>query len=166
MMPKNSHLIQVMEEAYRGYLETVKGQGAQHEHGPPHLHRGLALLKEMTMAGAVPAEIQTEFTAFKKWVEELHELPMAEACVPIRQCQYADVKDHHSGQIKAHRLHIHFEAMVVVNQKIYTINQLVVKFLAVDREHQPKAGGPPATNRERNIRQALKVLIGGKGGRR
>ncbi len=147
-------------------METVKGQGALRERGPPHLHRGLALLKEMAKAGAVPVEIQTEFAAFKKWVEELQELPMAEACVVIRQCQYADVKDHNSGQIKAHRLHIHFEAMVVINQKIYTINQLVVKFLASNKEHQPRPGGPPATKRERNIRQALKLLIGGTGGRR
>ena len=127
MMPKESRFITVMEEAYRNYLDTVKGQGPQHEHGPPHLHRGLALLREMAKEGAVPAGIQEEFTAFKKWVEDLQELPMAEACVLIRRCQYAEVKDYQSGQTKAHRLHIHFEAMIVINQKIYTINQLVVK---------------------------------------
>ncbi len=119
------------------------------------------MLKEMAQETNIPLEIQVEFLAFKKWVEELQELPMAEASVLIRQCQNAEVKDYQSGQVKAHRLHFHFEAMIVVNNRIYTINHLVVKFLATNKEHQARPGGPPATNRERNIRQALKILIGG-----
>ena len=132
----------------------------------PTFTEALHYFEKFAKEVAIPAGIQEEFTAFKKWVEDLQELPMAEACVLIRQCQHAEVKDYQSGQTKAHRLHIHFEAMIVINQKIFTINQLVVKFLSVNRDHQPRPGGPPASHRERNIRQALKVTIGGKGGSR
>jgi hypothetical protein len=117
MMPKDSRIIAVTEEAYRSYVESAKVFGAQREHTPPRLHRAPAVFKELVKVTVSPG-IEAEHKTLKKRVVELQELSIAEACVQVRQCHYTEVKDHNTNtnQVKAHRLHLRFEAIAIANQ--------------------------------------------------
>mmetsp|Transcript_60596 Transcript_60596/g.171584 ORF Transcript_60596/g.171584 Transcript_60596/m.171584 type:complete len:350 (-) Transcript_60596:288-1337(-) len=156
-LPRDSPILTAAKAGHSGYFE--KGSTTMVH----HTARAMAILQYLC-ATPPPATIQhEEHLKLIEWTNALAERNITEACTMVRQCYTADCYDV-AGHPRLNRLHIHLDSVVMIEHKLMSMNQLLIRNLTgLSEQKEAKACGPlaPHLRHERQVRQVLRNLIGG-----
>jgi hypothetical protein len=158
LFPAVTVLCKCLSGVGTSYARAVKGKKGAHNFGPPHLQKGLCLIKHLVTLTSTP-ETAAALVTVKGLLEVVEPLPTEEACEYIRYCRHSLCYLEEGGNEEARKckLMYRFEYFhplpdgrppMNVNQAILT---LVKSMTTTEVKWSP---APPGKN-ERRIRYGL-----------
>lgn len=89
LVPQKSPLVDKLESAQQACHSAVEGLKGDHQYGPPHLSKGLALLRYVVEV-EVPEAMQADQALLQGWVAGVAKFPVAEASLAVRACSFRE----------------------------------------------------------------------------
>ena len=156
-IPTASDMCQYIEDKYQGYLVATQAKPKDHNMGPPSIHRGIALLKQIMDHKEMLKEkggLSAMWPVVQEALDELklEETDLSESQSIVGHCKIVPMYDKSRT-----RLTFSFPRIVTCGQKTHTLGSVVSRLLR-SIGHERMIGAAPDGYLSRKLSDTLNTL--------